>query len=478
MSTTYVRLTRLGTRHDEYGIEPSCGVMDIRTGTRHIRYVIDCGLHPLRAQQPGQEPGWHVPDVSHFQDGKKIDGVFITHVHTDHAGFLPALAPYLSKDALIWMTKPSEKMIDGVIQDGLRHFVRAGVARPLFDQRDAKVTLMRIRRFYKPGPHKLPSGITVFVQPEGHINGACSFTFRIGGKNVHFAGDRCSHDQPGIRGAGLLPKEWHPHVIANSDCTYGADPDSDRRTWQEEMDRGLEQCAQTLMSGAPVLFCTFGVHRGGAVAHELQRHGVPDIAPVYLDGTCRNFTDIALSERGRWSESDTLLHVDRVRWIDEEEHRRVRVLQQHDAYAVVSTPGMGGPGGAAAFWKRQVLPNPDALLVFTGYLAPDTDGARILEADAERRRTGVNPVLAFEDQDPDGRPRVERLPFRCKVLQIRIGAHDSQGKILDWFRAYKPETAVLCHGSEAALASLAGSLEGDIPQVVRSDEQRTVEIEF
>jgi predicted metal-dependent RNase len=164
--------------------------------------------------------------------------------------------------------------------------------------------------------------------------------------------------------------------------------------------------------------------------------------------------------------------------IDHEVHRRNYVLQDHDAYAVGTTPGMGGPGGAAAFWRRHVLPNPDALLVFTGYLAPDTDGARILQADAERRRTGVIPMMAFEDVDRSGRLRIARLPFRCKVLQIRIGGHDSQGKIIDWFRGYNPETAVLCHGSEAALASLAASLAGGIKQVVRSDLQRTVELEF
>ncbi|WKZ28500.1 MAG: MBL fold metallo-hydrolase [Patescibacteria group bacterium] len=471
-----IRLTRLGARRTPDGIEPSCGVMDIQKGSESYRIVTDCGLIPVRAQEPGQDPSWHVPDLSFFEDGKPIDAVRLTHVHGDHAGFTPALAKYLGPKAKVWMTSPSEAMIPNVFEDGLKAFERARV-RPLFDENDVADVHLRIRRIFKPGPFEILPGITDYVHPEGHIGGACSFTTLVGGKRVHYSGDRCSHDQPGIRGAQLLPREWYPHVIANSDCTYGADPDSDRRSWREEMDRGLEQCAATLRAGAPVLFCSFGIHRGGAVIHELSRHGVPNLAPVYLDGSCRTYTEIAMSDRGRWSELDTLLHVDGVRWIGREKGERYEASQPR-AYAVVSTPGMGGPGGAAAFWKRQVLPNPDALLVFTGYLAPDTDGARILEADAERRRTGVNPVLAFEDQDPDGRPRVERLPFRCKVLQIRIGAHDSQGNILEWFRGYRPETAVLCHGSEAALASLSSSLEGDIPQVVRSDQQRTIELEF
>ncbi len=474
---TRIRLTRLGTRRNPDSIEPSCGVMDIQMGSESYRIVTDCGLIPVRAQKAGQDPSWHVPDLSFFEDdGKPIDAVRLTHVHGDHAGFTPALAKYLAPNARIWMTKTSEAMIPRVFEDGLVAFGRAN-ARPLFNADDVRAIDMRIRMFRKSGPFEILPGITDYVHPEGHVPGACSFTTLVGGKRIHYSGDRCSHDQPGVLGAQLLPPAWYPHVIANSDCTYGGDPDSDSRSWREEMDRGLELCAATLRSGAPVLFCSFGVHRGGAVAHELARHGVPDIAPVYLDGSCRHFTEIAMSDRGKWSELDTLLHLDGVRAIGYEKGERYEASQAN-VYAVVSTPGMGGPGGAAAFWKRQVLPNPDALLVFTGYLAPDTDGARILEADAERRRTGINPVMAFEDTDPEGRPRIERLPFRCKVLQIRIGAHDSPREITDWFRAYKPETAVLCHGSERAMASIASSLEGDIPQVVRSDEQRTVDLEF
>lgn len=470
--TARIKLTRLGSRLGDHDLEPSCGVMDIRTEGKHYRIVVDCGFIPMR----GAEAAYNLPDLSHFDDGKKIDAVCITHIHGDHAGYLPALSRFLAADAKIWMTSTSEAMIRRVFDDAYVSAAKADTNAP-FSPREVEDINRRVRRIFKPGASEVLPGIMMFVWPEGHINGACSFTFLVSGKRVHFSGDRCGHNQPGVKGAVLLPDEWRPHVIANSDCTYGADPDSDRRSWREEMDKGLDLCAETIRRGAPVLFCAFGVHRGGVVAHELSRRGLPSLAPAYLDGSCRHFTEIVQDAYNHWSEADTLLHLDGIRWIHHEECRRVDAVRDR-AYMAVSTPGMGGPGGAACFWRRHVLPNPDALLVFTGYLAPETDGARILAAEAERRKTGGVPVMEFEDRDRDGQPRTERLPLRCRILQIRIGSHDSRGKILEWFRGYRPETAVLCHGSMEAMASLEAGLQGDVGQIIRSDRQKSVEIEF
>ncbi len=472
-----IRLTRLGARKDAHGIEPSCGVMDIRWGSRTVRIVIDCGLIPDRGSEPFSPPKWHLPDLSFFDDGQKIDAVCLTHVHADHSGALPLLMPYLAPRALVWMTTPSAATLHALYEDDRRYAARGEFngSYPIGASMDIEARIQIIRR---PGEYEILQGVPMLVHPEGHINGACSFSFRLGGKNVHFSGDRCSHDQHGIRGAQPLPEKWRPHVIANSDCTYGADLDSDNRSWQTELDRGVDQVAATLRAGAPVMMCAFGVHRGGAIAHELSRRGLPDIAPVYLDGSCRANTEIAMSERGRWSDSDTLLHMGGVRWIDSESFRRSDVIARPDPnpYAVITTPGMGGPGGAASFWKRHILPHPEALLVFTGYQAPGTDGARIMAAVAERERTGIIPTLAFEDRDRRG-PVIRELEIRCRVSQIRIGSHDSHGKILRWFEECAPETAVLCHGSSAALASHEAGLAGSIAQLVRSDLQGSCDIE-
>lgn len=469
-----ITLARLGSRRGLDDLEPSCGVMDVRMGEKRYRIVVDCGMIPTNGPTLAQR-SWNVPDLSCFEDGKPIDAVCITHVHGDHAGFLPALSRFMTPSAKVYMTVPSEAMIRKVLDDA---FLKAGEAgTPPFDRQEIADIDRRIRKIWKPGATEILPSLAMFAWPEGHINGACSFTFQVNGKRIHFSGDRCSHEQPGVRGAVLLPEAWRPDVIANSDCTYGADPDADNRSWQEESDKGMSRCAETLRSGAPVVFCSYAVHRGGSISDQLSRWGVPNIAPVYLDGACRYHTDIAQDRTNHWSETtDTLLHLDGIRYIDIEKNRRDQAILDR-AYAVVTTPGMGGPGGPIGFWRRQILPNPDALLVFTGYLAPETDGARILAACAERERTGIVPTLPFEGRGRSG-PYIENLPLACKVLQIRIGSHDSRGKIIRWFEEYDPEIAVLCHGSSAAMASLEAGLQGGNRRVVRSDLEPTIDIEF
>jgi Cft2 family RNA processing exonuclease len=469
---TRIRLHRLGVRLDDDGIEPSCGVMDVMEGSIvKYRIVTDCGLHPVRDAQPG-EPRWHAPDLSLFEDGKAIDAVRLTHVHADHAGYVPALLPYFHEKTQVVMSAPSKAMFWQVLADGFAPDPFGGPS--AYTEEAAVQTYRRVRSLLAQGKYDLLPGIRDYAHPEGHIPGACSFTSRIGGANVHFSGDRCGHDQPGILGALPLPAAWRPQIIANSDCTYGADPDSDLRDYQEEMDRGIEAGAAALRRGHPAVYFSFGVSRGGAVAHALQRHGVTGLAPVYLDGSCRAFSEIHAMPGSRWSDRETNLDLTDIMFVGGNRHREN--LVGHGPWATVTTPGMGGPGGVGTFWRRHVLPDPEAVIVFTGYLAPGTDGDRIIKA-ARRRKAGETVLIKFEVQQPDGSFETEAIPLRCRVEQIRIGAHDSRSKILAWFRALAPEVAVLTHGSRKALASVADGLAGDIPRLVRSDAEPVIELD-
>lgn len=452
-------LHRLGQRATDESIEPSCGVMDVVTdGSVSARVVVDCGLTPV----PGGRGEHHLPDFRLFEDGRKIDAVCITHVHADHVAGLTALTPYLAKDARVFMTKGSEAMAMTVLMDGLENEY------DLEGKRRVQKVLSRIMAIRRPGEIEILPGLKSFVNPEGHINGACSFTFEVAGRRVHYAGDRCSHNQPGVNGALMLPYEWRPDIIAGSDCTYGADPDSDKRTWQNEMRRGLELCADTLNGGHNVLFFSFGLHRGGAIAHALQDTGMDMFGRLFLDGKCRTYAKIVESGRAKWSVCDTELTVTAVEHV-ENRSRIVRSLG--DPYAVVSTPGMGGPGGAATFWRRHILPDPDAAAIFTGYIAPGTDGDKILKAVRERNEQKLPYVaVPFEVRNRAGEIEIETIKVACKVDQIRIGSHDSRHQVLDWFRRLQPEVAVLSHGSKAALDSLSAELTPDIPRLHRADQ--------
>lgn len=467
-------LHRLGYHHGPIGLEPSCGVMDIVENNKiKYRLVTDCGLIPNQLAS-NDEKSWFAPDLSLFEDGVKIDAVRITHVHGDHVGFLPALAPYLKPTANIYMTRPSAAMIEKILLGSL-HINEQHKGDKPFTAGQMMQVLNQIAVIDRPGEIEILPDIVDYVHPAGHIKGACSFTTKVFGRTIHYSGDQCNHDQPSVKGAELLPPAWWPNIIANSDCTYGADPASNFRTRNEEVEKACQLAFETIQHGAPVLFPSFGIGRGGDIAHELEQRGLNEIGRIFLDGACRKFTEIAQSADGRWCDKDQPLAIRNVRLV--ENHRYREKIIAYGKAAIIAPPGMFGPGGVITFYRRYILPNPDAALIFTGYVAPGTDGDKIITATRERDVGGPIPHLVFNSLGFDGQPYSETLPVRCKVLHVRAGGHNPQVEILKWFRAYNPEVAVLTHGSPSALASVEKTLRGDIKHLIRADLEHTVEID-
>lgn len=469
----YIKLHRLGARRSDTDIEPSCGVMDImHRGRVKYRIVTDCGLTPTKDKDP-DVPQWRGPDLTFFEDGKSIDLIRLTHVHGDHVGLVPALVPYLDRKAKVMLTKTSADLLYPVLLDGYRINERRRSAKP-FTEAQMNDILRRQKVIMRPGEVEIFPGITDYIQPEGHIGGACSFTTRVRKCVIHNSGDRCSHDQPMVRGAAMLPKAWRPRVISCSDCTYGADPTSDGRNWQAEMERLTRICRDTMDRGGVALVHTFGIHRAAAIAHELQRRGLTRNGRVHLDGSCRNFTARA-SQNRHWSPGDTDITTNEVMMVDNRGRNELLADSQR-GLTVITTPGMGGPGGAATWWRRHVMTSSLSTMIYTGYTAPGTDGDKVISADHDRRVAFEKPVLDFEVEDR-GRTHTETYPLLCQVAQVRLSGHDSQSMILDWFRDYSPEVAVLNHGSKLALETLEAKLGGDILRLIRADLQQTVEVE-
>jgi Cft2 family RNA processing exonuclease len=476
-----LRLTRLGKHRNDHSIEPSCGVLDIMNGQLcEKRIVVDCGQN---LDWSSRTPKLDLPDFSFFQDGPQIDAVFITHAHFDHAGSLPALAPYLKGNASVFMTPMTAAVLRQnwnfqiSAHERAKRNGRAATSHPLAYPISAIGDLDdRIVEIECDGVHDhLVSGIPVLVQSSGHISGACSFTFRILGRHVHYTGDRCSHDQPGVRGAVDLPPEWRPNVVAGSDCTYG--DGLDHNPYDEELDRCVCACYEALWAGRPVLLYTFALHRAAVLAHAFQRSGIADNFPVYIDGSAARFAQMMTTDRLFWCANDSPIRIHDVGFISGWRDRE-RIFEAHDAFLVIAPPGMGGPGGSGSWWRRRLLPDREAVVGFTGYVAPGTDGDAILQAAKRRTETGHRGYVTVQDVNKNGEVTETELKLNCQVEHFRLGGHNGRLDTVQWFRDVKPEHAVLSHGSTAALARIEAELADSGIQLYRTDQQRTVEIKL
>lgn len=475
----YTQLHRVGKRCGcPEGIEPSCGVFDVLNPDRTVKYrfVVDCGLMQVSGARIG-EKNWYGVDLSIFGDGKLIDGVFLTHAHTDHVGFAPSLMPYLAKDAKFWMSKPTAAILPRGFEDGLQIAAKRQTDPP-FSSEQMFACLDRLSVIEREGVFTIPgTDIRVLAWPAGHINGACSYTFRVGRKHIHYAGDRCEHNQPGILGAKPLPQSWTTDlVVAGMDGTYGGDFASDTRDRAEELNRFHGAVSDIVRHGGLAVLPAFAINRGGGLAHELTRRGLPNGAEVILDGACRYYADEQRLPSGEWSDRDVPLFLDDVYFVGDGRDRK-RLRESTGGRAIVTTSGMGS-GGPFNAWREDALEDPRASVMFTGYVAPGTDGNKIIIAAEERARTGQPVDVSFEEVDMrSGEVYVKTYRLRCDVKQFRLGSHDSRQRTLDWLWHLHPEVAVLSHGGESALASLEQSLKGQIPRIIRSDLESMVEVE-
>jgi hypothetical protein len=144
---------------------------------------------------------------------------------------------------------------------------------------------------------------------------------------------------------------------------------------------------------------------------------------------------------------------------------------------------MGGPGypGAGTFWRKQVLGDPTATIFFTGYLAPDSDGAKIVAAAKERDETGEAISVTFRELDKIGGVWHDVvLPLRCRVERVRLGGHSGRDATIQWFRQMNAPVMVLSHGSVEALENVERELRasGYEGRLVRADLEPSFEIEL
>ncbi|MDD5251084.1 MAG: MBL fold metallo-hydrolase [Patescibacteria group bacterium] len=450
-----LRLHRLGRHTGRNEIEPSCGLLDVvnRGGSIARRIVVDCGSVIDRR---GSEETFRTPDFSAFGDGRKIGSVYLTHAHNDHVGGLPGLAPHLAPDALIYATTPTVQVLEYLLDREIETWDSDtdSLAKP-YGRRDVIDVLSRLQAIERPGQHEI-GGLDTWVQPTGHIGGACSFTFRIDGCNVLYTGDVCDHDQPSILGAVPTPDEWRPDVVPGTDCTYGA-TEAEPPNWRAEMDRLADKCDETLRRGGKMLIYVFSLHRGGTVAGELARRGITQSGQVFLDGTAARLAPMMTDPSYSWCNRDRQVSLKGVKLIEDRQMRQIVAESVRSLIAIVP-PGMGGPGGCGTWWRQRFLPVPGATVAFTGYVAEGTDGDKILKAAKLRDELGRNPDVTFSQRHSQRETVVRTMSLRCDVEHYRLGGHNGRRRTIDGIHGLGAEVVVVSHGSPAALDSVTAEL--------------------
>ncbi len=378
-------------------------------------YLIDGGMET----KDDEKVTWRGPMELDAILGYTINDVLLTHAHRDHAGALAmkTVLNRLSPDARVILTKTSAAFLPHVLLDQVKISSKREEKLP-YGQYQVFDLMKRVKKGIVSEPRVLclvPDAISVLVWPSAHIRGACSFIFLIqeGEKKVKimFSGDYSTHNQLSTLAAPLPPDDWYPDIIANFDCTNGAEDlaqgKSEVTFWQREMERMADDGHRIIKGGGKAFYYAFSMDRSQTFSRKLADLGLP----VWLDGpSAQKLSHTMGSPEGMWCSSDQKLDMGPVCMTE----YTYQPLDDPEPCGIVAPSGMGH--GPAVEYFARLLPREDALVGSSGYQAHGTNGYRL-----KGKTRGDTVSLDVDEKDS------VKVTIAAEIKQYRATAHSLRG---------------------------------------------------
>jgi metallo-beta-lactamase family protein len=410
--------------------------------------LIDCGL--FQGYKNLRVMNWEPFPF----DPARLDAVVLTHAHLDHAGALPLLVkrgfrgPVFATPSTIdvcGVLLPDSARIQEEDADyANRHKLsKHQPALPLYTEDDAKRALRRLEPLPLEQRGDLPGGLRLRLRQAGHILGASSVELTAGDTTLLFSGDLGRPDDLIMRAPVAI--ERADHVVLES--TYG-----DRLHDTQDVEAALgEVIKRTAARGGVVIVPAFAVGRAQALLYAIYRlkgrGAIPDL-PVFLNSPMA----IDMTEIYHRHRSEHRLTVEECSGLCKvakmtptvEESRALNTLRY--PAVIVSASGMA-TGGRVLHHLKAFGPNRRNTIVFAGYQAGGTRGARLLSGERSLRIHGEDITIDAE---------VVSLPG--------MSAHADAGQLVRWLSTAPraPRGIYLNHGEAGPADALRQRIEREL----------------
>ena len=371
---------------------------------------------------------------------RDIDAVILTHAHNDHVGTLPTLLER-GFDGPIVGTAATLEIAEIVLLDGLR--LQGATERECEDFGRRYRGLCRMAAYDRSMEL---AGFHVSFREAGHILGSASVEIESKASRVVISGDLGRPDSPLLRD---FYEAWSPHKpvdLVVMESTYG---DGEHRHSHGDIELELERILNAALErNGHILVPAFAIGRTQTLLYHLntlvEAGRVRDL-PVALDTPMglrvtesyrrfkRLFDREALDKVARGDDPldfAGLYAVSRGR--DSARLRDVR-----ESMLIIAGSGMC-TGGRILGHLEELLPRPETTVLFVGFQAPGTLGARI------QRAARANDDRA-RSVDVNGQP----TPVRASVETLSgLSAHADRRELLRWLGAIPNVRRVALHHGE------------------------------
>jgi Cft2 family RNA processing exonuclease len=405
------------------------------------RILVDCGIKPSDCED------LH-PEIERLE---RVDALILTHAHTDHIGWVPALTrrfPELD----IYCSEGTAALIPVMLDDCHQHYMRkmvtqrerakyilnAAVVEEKYDGEDVYAVPNLLIKCSFNEEEQLPFGdVSLRFYRAGHILGAASvLILDQSGRRIFFSGDFSSFPQLTVPAADW-PDELGEVDLLVLESTYGNrvhKPLDDRRG---EL---ISFVCKTIEGHGSVILASFGLGRAQELLKLIsaaQSGGELPAVPVYVDGMIKRINPI-YQRLADLQLSPALYEVS-----GEADRQDVAASAQAKPSIIVTTSGML-TGGPVLHYARLLLPDRRHRIVLTGY---QDEGApsRALRGliDGPRR-------VAF----PDERGEMVEFEAAMPAKEVRFSSHADQPGLIDYAGRIRPKNIALVHGEAAAQGEL------------------------
>lgn len=422
--------------------------------TQGKKLLIDCGLFQGRKEDrlKNREP-FPVPV-------NEIDGIFLTHAHIDHTGFLPRLKRE-GYEGPIWCTAPTADLARILLPDtghlqeeearwaNKRGYSKHHPAKPLFDQRDAEATLPLLKpvpygQHIRPTPH-----LRVKYRDVGHILGAGFLDVKV--DRVKDTRKICLSGDLGRPSDMILrpPSQAYNVDYLILESTYG-----NRLHEEEDLREALATAIRAgVERGGVIVVPAFAVGRAQSLLfliRELEEAGTIPELDVYLDSPMAqnalrahkaHTADLNLDARKLTLRGIDLFKTKHLH-LTESKEQSVAINKVKERAIIISASGMA-TGGRILHHLCERLPHARNTVLLIGYQARGTRGRSLLEGKESLRMFGGD------------------VPARAHVERIEgFSGHADYEEILAWLLGFNraPERVFLVHGEPEAREALAGHI--------------------
>jgi Cft2 family RNA processing exonuclease len=399
------------------------------------RIMVDCGIKPSACDD------LH-PELDQLD---RLDALVLTHAHTDHIGWVPALVRRFP-DISIYCSEATAALLPVMLDDCYRHHLR----KVLLQQEKAKymANAPPVEEYYDAQDvHAVPSLVinclfeqeeglpfgdaSLLFYPAGHILGAASVLLQdASGRRIFFSGDFASFPQLTIG-----PAEW-PDQIGDVDLlvlesTYGGR--QPHRPLEESRKELVSFVRKTIENQGSVILASFGLGRAQEllklIVTSVNAGDLPQVG-VFVDGMIRHINPIYRKLAHFDLSAESIYTV-----TGETERQEVAISAQTRPSIIITTSGML-TGGPVLHYARTLLPDPRHRIVLAGY---QDEGApsRVLREVAEGRR-----IVTYQDDRGDEVKFEAAMPAK----EVGLSAHADQPGLLAYAGKLRPRQIALVHG--------------------------------